>query len=164
MQHLSKLDSEAGKGIEDVLSKVDQLQRTIHSKENEIRNLEAVGPRNEVIVAELSEVGERLKALSSRIGSRTSELEAIKGELHRKTGALNHITSIDDRSQPVIKLAKTADRVSRFISDIIEEIVPIQSSSLEREMSKIYSELSSKDIVRQVSIASDSFAGKTHGR
>ena len=163
VQHLSKLDSEAGKGIEDILSRVEQLQKDIHSKENEIRNLEAVGPRNEVIMAELSEVGERLKALSSRIGVKTSELEAVKGDLHRKTGALNQITSIDDRSQPVIKLAKTADRVSRFISGIIAEVVPIQSSSLEREMSKIYSELSSKDIVRQVSIASDSFAVKLVG-
>ena len=162
-QHLSTLSNEAGKGIGDTLEKVEILQKTIHSKETEIKSLESVGPRSEAIVDELSQIVERTKALSSRIGVKVNELEAVKGNLDRKTGALNQITSIDDRSQPVIRLAKTAKQVAGFIDEIIARIVPVQSSSLEKAMSRVYSELSSKDIVRQVSIAPDSFAVKLLG-
>ena len=163
LQRLNSLKDEAGKGVEEMLAEIDKLQETIKAKEKKIGNMESVGPRSETIVSELTNITEILKTLNARIGANEREKTAVDSDINRNRAALSQIASIDQKAKPVVTLTNTADRVEKLIGKLIKRIVPIQSSNLEDEMTKIYSELSSKNIVKKVTISPDTFKVKLLG-
>ena len=71
------------------------------------------------------------------------------------TATLGQLTNLNDASQPIIKLAEKAESISKFVDKVIAEVIPVQSNSLAKNMTKIYTRLSNKSVVKRVDIDPD---------
>ena len=152
---LKSIMRDAASGISKKFSDLDQLQRTHDSNDREIRNHESIGPRYDEIANELRTITDNLEELYTEKGSKETHLKGLGADIDNKTATLGQLTNLNDASQPIIKLAEKAESVSKIVNNLIAEIVPVQSKGLAKNMTKIYTCLSNKSVVKKVEIDPD---------
>ena len=96
-----------------------------------------------------------MKKLYTIKGSKEANLTGLSASIENMTATLGQLTNLNDASQPIIKLAEKAESISKFVDKVIAEVIPVQSNSLAKNMTKIYTRLSNKSVVKRVDIDPD---------